>query len=120
MTQAAHANGGGPFATFNYAYDHEGNKQYEQKLHDASHSECYGYDTTNRLTSFGQGTLGSPNPCPLVPPPTPPSQSSYSLDPVGNWNSKTTNSGTETRTHNAVKRSRKSTRLCLRMTTMAA
>ncbi len=90
------------FAGFHYAYDNEGNKQYEQKTHDPKHSECYGYDVTYRVTSYQSGTLGSPAPCPAVPPPTPPTQTSYVLDPVGNWNSKTTNGTTQTRMHNSV------------------
>lgn len=102
ITNVTHSNGGGPFATFNYAYDNEGNKQYEQKVHDPSHSECYGYDVTYRLITYESGTLGTPNPCPVVSPPVPPTQTSYSLDPVGNWKSKTTNGVTETRTHNSV------------------
>jgi RHS repeat-associated protein len=98
-TSITHQNPG-TFAGFNYAYDSEGNKQYEQKVHDPTHSECYGYDNTYRVTSYGAGTLGST--CPVVPPPTPPTQTSYSLDPVGNWNTKTTNGVTQTRSHNSV------------------
>ena len=88
------------FAQFAYTYDNEGNKLLENKLQDPTQSECYGYDATYRLTSYGSGTLGSPNPCPVVAPPTPPTQTSYSLDPVGNWNSKTTDGVTQTRAHN--------------------
>lgn len=101
MTSIAHENPS-TFAGFNYTYDNEGNKNYEQKTHDPSHSECYSYDAVNRLIDYGSGTLGSPNPCPVVAPPTPPTQTSYSLDAVGNWKSKTTNGVTETRTHNSV------------------
>jgi RHS repeat-associated protein len=90
------------FAGFTYAYDNEGNKQYELKSPNASQSECHSYDTTYRLTGYQSATPGSPNPCPVVPPPAPPTQIGYSLDPVGNWNSKTTNGVTQTRTHNSV------------------
>ena len=90
----------GVFAQFTYAYDNEGNKLYE--LESPNTARCYGYDATYRLISYQLGTAGSPNPCPAVPPPTPPTQTSYSLDPVGNWNSKTTNGVTQTRAHNAV------------------
>ncbi len=90
------------FAQFAYAYDNEGNKQYENKLHYPSHSECYSYDSTYRLITFQSGTLGSPNPCPVVAPPTPPTQISYTLDPVGNWKSKTTNGVSQTRVHNVT------------------
>jgi RHS repeat-associated protein len=103
MSNLQHANGGVPLATFSYAYDSEGNKQYELKSPNTSQSECYGYDTTYRLISYQSGTPGSPtNPCPVVAPPTPPTQTSYSLDPVGNWSSKTTNGVNQTRSHNSV------------------
>ncbi len=83
-------------ASFGYAYDNEGNKQFEQKVHDPTHSECYGYDTNYRLISYKVGTLsGSCVPAPAT-------QTAYSLDPVGNWNSKTTNAITQTRTHNST------------------
>ncbi len=84
------------FAQFGYAYDNEGNKQYENKTpQDPAHSEGYGYDSTYRLISYQVGTLvGSTITVPST-------QTSYSLDPVGNWNSKTTNAVTQTRTHNA-------------------
>jgi RHS repeat-associated protein len=82
-TGIAHQNPG-TFALFNYAYDNEGNKQYEQKTHYPTHSECYSCDNTYRLTMFQSGTLGSPNPCPVVPPPTPITQIGYRIDAVGN------------------------------------
>jgi len=96
-----HSYGATPIAGFTYAYDNEGNKQYEDKLQDPSQSECYGYDATYRLTSYKAGTLSSLSPCTVHTPPTPPTQTSYSLDPVGNWKSKTTNSVTQNRTYNA-------------------
>jgi RHS repeat-associated protein len=79
-TAIAHQNPA-TFAGFNYAYDNEGNKQYEQKTHYSTHSECYFYDKTYRLTNFQSGTLGSPNPCPIAAPPT---QIGYNIDAVGN------------------------------------
>jgi RHS repeat-associated protein len=84
------------FAQFGYAYDNEGNKQYENKSpQDSSHSESYGYDSTYRLMTYQVGTLvGSTITVPST-------QTSYSLDPVGNWDSKTTNAVTQTRVHNA-------------------
>jgi RHS repeat-associated protein len=91
-----HAHGITPIAGFSYAYDNEGNKQFENKLQDTTHSEAYQYDATYRLISYKVGTLvGSTVPVPIT-------QTSYSLDPVGNWNSKTTDAVTQTRTHNAV------------------
>jgi YD repeat-containing protein len=85
------------FAGFNYAYDNEGNRQFEQKTHDPSHSECYvPYDNTYRLINYKVGPLvGSCVPAPVT-------QTSYNLDPVGNWSSKTTDGVTQERTHNAT------------------
>ena len=83
-------------ALFNYAYDDEGNKRFEEKFHDASRSEAYQYDATHRLIDYKVGTLvGSTVPVPAT-------QTAYSLDPVGNWTSKTTNAVVQTRTHNEV------------------
>jgi RHS repeat-associated protein len=94
-TSITHANPG-TFAGFSYAYDNEGNKQYEQKVHDPTHSECYGYDTTYRLISYRVGSLiGS-----CVPAPT--TQTAYNLDSVGNWTSRITNGVPETRVHNST------------------
>jgi RHS repeat-associated protein len=69
-------------------------KKYEQKLHSLTNSEAYAYDNIYRLTSYKVGTLSGNT----VPSPT--TQSSWNLDPVGNWNSKTTDGATETRSHN--------------------
>ncbi len=79
-------------AGFNYVYDNEGNKQFENKLHDLTHSECYAYDAAYRLIGYKVGTTPG---CAV-----PLTQTSYSLDPVGNWNSKTTDAVTQTRAHN--------------------
>lgn len=95
MTTVTH-NNGSTFAGFNYAYDNEGNRQFEQKAQDTTHSEAYQYDSTYRLITYSVGTLvGSTVPVPST-------QTTYSLDPVGNWNSKTTNAVTQNRTHNAT------------------
>ena len=83
-------------ALFNYSHDNEGNKLFEEKFHDASHSEAYQYDATHRLIDYKVGTLvGSTVPVPST-------QTGYSLDPLGNWTTKTTNGVPQTRTHNAV------------------
>jgi RHS repeat-associated protein len=67
-----------PFAGFDYAYDNEGNKQYEQKTQDPTHSEAYKYDATYRLIDYRVGTLvGSTVPVPST-------ETQYNLDPVGN------------------------------------
>jgi len=60
-----HSHGMTPIAGFSYAYDNEGNKQFEQKLQDTTHSEAYQYDTTYRLINYAVGTLvGSTVPVP--------------------------------------------------------
>jgi len=85
-----------PIAGFTYAYDNEGNKLYEQKLQDTTHSEAYQYDTTYRVVAYQVGTLvGSTIPMPST-------QTQYTLDAVGNWTKKVSNAIPETRTHNAV------------------
>ena len=91
-----HSKGVTPIAGFNYTYDGEGNKQFEQKLQDPTRSEAYQYDTIDRLITYKVGTLvGSTVPAPST-------QTAYSLDPVGNWNSKTTDATTQTRVHNST------------------
>jgi RHS repeat-associated protein len=98
ITSLQHTNGATLIAGFNYGYapDNEGNKQFEQKLHDPTHSECYRYDSIYRLINYQVGTLvGS---CVTMPS----TQTAYNLDPVGNWNSKTTNGVTQNRTHDVV------------------
>jgi RHS repeat-associated protein len=89
-------NGGSLIAGFGYQYDNEGNKAFENKNHDTAHSEAYQYDNADRVISYKVGTLiGSTVPAPVT-------QTAYNLDPVGNWNSKTTDAVTQTRTHNAT------------------
>jgi RHS repeat-associated protein len=91
-----HSQGATPFAGFSYAYDNEGNKRFENKLQDSAHSEAYQYDNIYRLITYKVGVLvGSTIPVPST-------QTNYNLDPVGNWNSKTTDSITQTRVHNPV------------------
>src|SRR5262249_16987241 len=81
---------------FRYDYDKEENKKFEEKRHDSSRSEAYQYDAVYRLIDFKVGQLvGSTVPVPLT-------QTQYNLDPVSNWNSKTTDGVVETRTHNDV------------------
>ncbi len=94
MLSIAH-NNRSTFAGFNYAYDNEGNKLDELKTHDTTHSEAYKYDTTYRLIDYRVGTLVG------FTVPLPSTETSYNLDPVGNWNSKTTDAVMQTRVHNA-------------------
>ncbi len=96
ITGLQHNFGATLIAGFTYAYDNEGNKQFEDKLQDTTHSEAYGYDTIYRLITYQVGTLvGSTIPMPST-------QTQYSLDPVGNWPKKVTNGVPEVRTHNVV------------------
>src|SRR5262249_16448934 len=91
-----HTLGATRIAGFAYAYDDEGNKRLEEQRHNTARSEAYEYDNRDRLITYKVGTLvGS-----TVPVPT--TQTSYSLDPVGNWNTKTTDSVTQVRLHDDV------------------
>src|ERR1035437_541775 len=47
-----HTMGANLIVGFTYAYDNEGNKQYEQKLHEKTHSEGYSYDPVYRLIDY--------------------------------------------------------------------
>jgi RHS repeat-associated protein len=97
ITSLQHTHSATLIAGFNYGYapDNEGNKQFEQKLHDPTHSECYGYDNIYRLISYKVGTLSGSCVSIVV------TQTAYNLDPVGNWNNKITDGVTQTRVHNA-------------------
>jgi RHS repeat-associated protein len=96
VTSLEHSFGGTRIAGFGYDYDGEQNKKFEEKRHDTTHSEAYQYDTTNRLIKYLVGTLvGSTVPAPST-------QTTYSLDPVGNWTSKTTDAVTQNRVHDSL------------------
>ena len=83
-------------AAFTHAYDNEGNKRFENKVHDPGASEAYAYDSVYRLIDFKVGNLvGSTVPVPAT-------QTQYTLDGVGNWKVKTKDAIPETRTHNAL------------------
>jgi RHS repeat-associated protein len=86
----------GSIARFNYDYDNEGNKKFEEKTHIPTRSEAYQYDAADRLIDYKVGTLiGSTVPLPAT-------QTAYNLDPVGNWPSKITDAVTQTRVHDVV------------------
>jgi len=96
ITVLDHSVGVNQVAGFAYDYDKEGNKKYEERLHQNNRSEAYQYDDAYRLQEFKVGELvGS-----TVPMPT--TQTQYDLDSVGNWDSKTTDGVVENRTHNTV------------------
>src|SRR5262249_3334199 len=95
ITRLEHT-GPSPLARFAYDYDNEGNVRFEEKTHLPTRSEAYQYDAADRLVDYKVGTLAGPSV------PVPATQTAYSLDPVGNWTSKTTDAVTQTRTHDAV------------------
>ncbi len=69
-----------PGTKFNsrYAYDNNGNKLSENKLHRPDQSEQYGYDDEMRLTEFKSGTMaGNSIPSPLH-------EDDFNYDPLGN------------------------------------
>ena len=103
MCSITHNFGANLIVGFTYTYDNEGNKFYEQKLHEIGDSEAYVYDAVYRLTNYQAGMLASspPTNCPSGPigVPVPVTQTAYNLDKLGNWNSTVvTPGGTQTRT----------------------
>ena len=103
LTRVDHRLGTTSLVRTDHGYDREGNKLFERKRHEPTGSqaspggsEAYEYDGVYRLVTYKVGTLvGSIVPSPVT-------QSSYDLDLLGNWNSKTTDGVTEARTHNEV------------------
>jgi RHS repeat-associated protein len=93
VSSLEHSNAVGRVVGFGYAYDNEGNTLYEEKRHTPGDSEAYAYDALNRLVTYDVGTLSG-----LVIP-SPVLEKTWSLDPVGNWNSVVSNLVTETRTY---------------------
>ncbi len=94
VTSLTHMTGVNLIVGFKYAFDNEGNKSYEQKLHEPSHSEGYSYDSVFRLVNYQVGTLVGSTITMVI------TQTAYNLDPLGNWNNiVVTPGGTQTRTH---------------------
>jgi RHS repeat-associated protein len=83
---------------FQYGYDRNGNRTYRDNLVNAAFGELYAYDNLYQLTSFDRGTLngaktgltGSAS-----------RRQDWDFDALGNWDSVTTDSSTQTRTANA-------------------
>jgi RHS repeat-associated protein len=93
ITSLEHSNNVSLIAGFGYAYDAEGNKLYEQKLNAPGDSEAYAYDDIYRLVIYDVGTLsGNMVPSPIL-------AKTWSLDPLGNWDTVTSNSVPELRTY---------------------
>ncbi|KIH77722.1 PEP-CTERM protein-sorting domain-containing protein/RHS repeat-associated core domain-containing protein [Geoalkalibacter ferrihydriticus] len=96
ITQLNHGAGAALIAGFRHDYDKEGNKRFEEQLHNPPRSEAYGYDAIYRLVDYQVGDLvGAAVPVPAT-------QTAYDLDLLGNWNSKTTDGLTQNRSHNQV------------------
>lgn len=95
---------------FNYGYDRDSNRLYRENAIDATFSEIYhangasnGYDSFNQLTDFARGMLSDSNNDGVPDTVSSPARSqTWSLDAVGNWSSITTDSSTQTRSHNKL------------------
>ena len=61
ITSLQHSNDNGSFIQLDYAFDTEGNKQYESKIHRPDYSEVYTYDSNYRLTGFKRGNIATEN-----------------------------------------------------------
>ncbi len=81
-----------------YGYDRNGNRLYAENLIDAAFSELYDYNDLNELTSFQRGTLNSTKDGLTG---SASRSQSWNLDALGNWESVTTDSNTQNRTHNS-------------------
>ncbi len=67
------------FLGFDYAYDNEGSPLFQKKSNDPNNSEAYTRDAIYELTNYKAGVLvGNTIPMPVT-------QTTYTLDPVGNW-----------------------------------
>jgi RHS repeat-associated protein len=105
-----------PTDRFQYGYDRDGNRQYQDNLAPQGNSfdELYhangvvdtydgqgnlitaAYDPLNRLPSFERGTLNASKDTIASPSHT----QAWGLDALANWSSVTTDGSTQTRTHN--------------------
>ena len=97
ITSLNHTHGATLFAGFDYSYDKEGNKQYEQNQPNGGISQAYQYDDLYRLIHYSVGTLNQAGTVPV-----PLTQTQYDLDTLGNWNDMIKNGVTQTRRHNTV------------------
>lgn len=104
ITSISHNNDDGDLvAGFNYGYDRAGNRVSERKLHAATESEIYDYDSTYRLVAFERGTLDAEGDDIVGAPRLALQSQTWVLDGVHNWNQTTSvRSGvvtSETREH---------------------
>jgi RHS repeat-associated protein len=82
---------------YQYGYDRDGNRLYKDNKVLSSLSEVYTYDSLNQIASYKLGTLNSGKTDVTGSPTT---SQSWDYDAVGNWDSITTNSTTQTRSAN--------------------
>jgi len=93
------ASGGSLIAGWSHEYDRLGNKEYSEDLVlTTTDDELYGYDAVYRLTGFERGALNA-NKDDIT---SPDRSQTWSLDPLGNWDSTVNDATTETRVHNSV------------------
>ena len=87
---------------YQYGYDRSGNRLFKNNLLDTALSELYGYDNLNQTTSFSRGVLSDANSDGLFDTVASPSRTqAWNLDALGNWSTFTTNSTSQSRSHNA-------------------
>ena len=96
ILELAHSIGPTLIAGFSHDYDKEGNKLCEEKFHAPTDSEAYQYDAIYQLIDYRMGTLVA---CTV---PVQETETTWYLDPVGNWDTKITDGVIEDRTHNEV------------------
>jgi YD repeat-containing protein len=92
---------------FQYGYDRDGNRLYRDNLVNDSFDELYhangpsaGYDRLNQLTDFRRGALSDTNSDNVPDTVATASRSqNWDYDALGNWDSVTSDGGTQTRTH---------------------
>ena len=82
---------------YQYGYDRDGNRLYKDNKVLSSLSEVYTYDSLNQIATYKLGTLNSGK-TDVTGSPT--NSQSWDYDAVGNWDSVTTNSTTQTRSAN--------------------
>lgn len=96
VLELTHTAGVDLIAGFRYDYDADGNKLFEERLHDTDRSEAFSYDALHRIVNYEVGELSAGNI------PLPDTQTAYTLDALGNWDSKVTDAVLEDRNHNEV------------------
>src|SRR5262249_29941363 len=78
-------------------YDRDSNRLYKENLVDSTRSELYTYDGLNQLSTFARGTLNGTKDAITG---TASRTQAWDFDALGNFDSQTTGSTAQTRTHN--------------------